>query len=732
MSHSRAASGIRRRRNLCAAWTIALAAWPAVTTAQPRLQLVSRAINGIGGCANASGYGGCDQTRSPVSADGRFVAYGRYVHDRKANTTTSIDVGYDGAPANNHIRTVAISADGRYVAMGSGATNLVAGDSNGVYDAFVRDLLTGTTARVSVASDGTQANAGSGPDALSGDGRYVLFGSSATNLVSSATNNRVDLGPDLFLHDRVARSTERIAVDSWRGALSADGRFVAFVSYLDHPLLVDTDLRSDVFVLDRATGLTTRVSVGPGGVPANGDSDGPALSADGRFVTFLSDASNLVPGDVPGTTDVFVHDRLLGSTMQVNLGSPGQPSASPVCSSPFVNGTCFAPSISGDGRFVTWALGNLFVMIRDRESGTTIHVAGGGARGVQCSYEASGEATMSADGSSVTFWSQVDLTRGDDDYDGCKEDVFVYDLRPRAWARDFDGDQRSDATLFRPSSGTWYQSSSATGVAAGRVWGATGDVPVAADYDGDGLTDIAVFRPGTGSWYIVESRRGSARGVVWGAVGDVPVPADYDGDGKADVAVFRPPAGTWYIVRSSTATPVGIPWGQLGDIPVPADYDGDGRTDVAVFRPPAGAWYIVESSTGSALGIPWGQNGDVPVPADYSGWGRADLAVFRNGTWYRFTRPSCPVGCTGIATSFLWGAAGDVPVTGDFDGDGAADPTVFRPASGTWYQLWSGTSYWDRDRSLPDGRSCNIPWPECIVPPSGFALVWGAPGDLPQ
>ena len=266
--------------------------------------------------------------------------------------------------------------------------------------------------------------------------------------------------------------------------------------------------------------------------------------------------------------------------------------------------------------------------------------------------------------------------------------TFTVTQAARALTGDFDGDRKSDVTVFRPSTGIWYVRNVVTGLFEFYQWGLNGDIPVQGDYDGDGKADVAVFRPSTSIWYIRNSSApGAPSFLQWGLTGDIPVPGDYDGDGKTDAAVFRPSTGIWYVRDLATNTASFYQWGLNGDIPVPGDYDGDGKTDVAVWRPSTGIWYIRNSSDGSQAFLQWGLTGDIPVPGDYDGDGKTDAAVFRPSTGIWYVRDLA----TNTASFYQWGLNGDVPVSGDFDGDGKTDIAVFRPSTSIWYVRPSGT-----------------------------------------
>lgn len=251
-------------------------------------------------------------------------------------------------------------------------------------------------------------------------------------------------------------------------------------------------------------------------------------------------------------------------------------------------------------------------------------------------------------------------------------------------AFDYDGDRRSDISVFRPSNGGWYVQNTQTGFYAAQ-FGISTDRIAPADYDGDGKTDIAVYRQNIGVWYILRSSDGAVVYYVFGIAEDLPVPADYDGDARADICVFRPSSGVWYWQNSSNGQFGSQPFGQFGDKPIVGNFDGDGRSDIAVWRPSIGGWYWINSSSGLASGLQFGISTDLTVPADYDGDRKTDVAVFRPSDTFWYILKS-----SGGADPIIyrqWGTATDIPAPADFSGDGKADICVFRPSNGTWYSL---------------------------------------------
>lgn len=243
----------------------------------------------------------------------------------------------------------------------------------------------------------------------------------------------------------------------------------------------------------------------------------------------------------------------------------------------------------------------------------------------------------------------------------------------------FDGDCKTDTSVFDQVPADWVYRSSVTGLTKRTHFGLNGDIITPGDYNGDGKTDFAVFRPSNTSWYISTDGGVSFSGGPFGLSTDIPVARDYNGDGKTDIAVFRPSTGDWHILYSNDNSYHFVHFGQDGDRPVPGDYDGDNKDDVAVFRPSNATWYILRSSDGVVTGGQFGAANDWPVQADYDGDGRTDMAVYNSGFWLIKNSSN------GSTRAEAWGLSTDLPVPGDYDGDGTADIAVQRPDTLTWW-----------------------------------------------
>jgi hypothetical protein len=246
---------------------------------------------------------------------------------------------------------------------------------------------------------------------------------------------------------------------------------------------------------------------------------------------------------------------------------------------------------------------------------------------------------------------------------------------------DFDGDNKTDLSIYRPSVGEWWYLKSSNGGNAAFQFGNSADKIMPRDFTGDGKTDVAIWRPSTGEWFILRSEDFSYYSFPFGTNGDVPAAADFDDDGKADQAVFRPSDTNWYIRRSSDSGFTIQQFGASGDVPVPADFDGDGKADIAIYRPSLGQWWLKRSSNQSIEAFTFGNSADKPVQGDYTGDGKADVAIWRpsTGEWFILRSDDFSY------YSFPFGTTGDIPAPGDYDGDRKFDATVFRPSNSMWF-----------------------------------------------
>lgn len=365
--------------------------------------------------------------RPSISSSGNFIAFSSeasnlvrndsngdrdvFLRKTEKGTTERMSVNSSGRQGNGTSRYPSITPFGHLVAFESNATNLVVDDTNNAYDVFVHNHHTGTTKRVSVNSSDRQGNNSSTRPSINSDGSFVAFDSLATNLVENDTNRK----RDIFLHDRTTGTTQRVSVSSLdrqgngtsrSPSISYDGYFVAYESNATNLVENDTNRAYDIFVRNLRTGATERVSVNSSDRQANGSSDEASISADGRFVAFSSEATNLVRNDTNGDRDVFVRDLRTGTTRRVSVSSAGSQA----------NGTSRYPSISENGRFVAFdsrarnlvrndTNGDYDVFVHDLRTGTTrrVSVNSAGNQG----NASSDNASIGFDASVVAFASRA-------------------------------------------------------------------------------------------------------------------------------------------------------------------------------------------------------------------------------------------------------------------------------------------------------------------------------------
>ena len=358
-----------------------------------------------------------------------------FIFDRLTRQTERVSVNSEGEQADGASSRACLSPDGRYVAFFSLASNLdpLTPDDNTFEDVYLHDRHTGSTERISISTSGEQGDheASLYRPAISADGCLIVFHSSATNLVPGDTN----LVRDVFLRNRCANggtgettllsrglSGAPANGDSDYAAITPNGRYVAFTSLANNLVVSDTNGFADVFLLDRQQDTIKLISLAFSGQPTNGDSDRPAMSDDARWIAFFSEASDLVLGDTNEAADIFLHDRQSGLTRRVSVGSGG---AQPDLSSD-------TPTISDDGRFVAFYsyatnlvpddtnnLPDVFVHDTQQNTTTLVSVAFDGTQGNAASFCSA----LSGSGDLVAFYSQAsNLVAGDTNN---QSDVFI-------------------------------------------------------------------------------------------------------------------------------------------------------------------------------------------------------------------------------------------------------------------------------------------------------------------
>ena len=316
------------------------------------INLVSTSSSGV----QANGY----SSETSVSTDGRYVVFGSeannlvagdtngagdiFIKDIQTGVTSRVSTSSVEVQANDTSYGPSVSADGRYVVFASFASNLVAGDTNGFSDIFVKDTQTGTLSRVSTSSAGVQANCDNLAPAISADGRYVVFASNASNLAAGDTTN----GTDIYIKNMQTGAISLISKGEGGSgcapSINSNGRYVVFRSAQPSLVPNDGNGKFDIFLMDMQTSTISRVTTSSTGAEANDDSDySSSISADGRYVVFGSLASNLVAGDTNGTWDIFLKDMQTGAISLISRNSTTQG-----------NGGSSTAKISADGKYVSF------------------------------------------------------------------------------------------------------------------------------------------------------------------------------------------------------------------------------------------------------------------------------------------------------------------------------------------------------------------------------------------
>jgi uncharacterized delta-60 repeat protein len=581
--------------------------------------------------------------------------------------------------------SLALQADGKIVL--AGLVNVTSGNSgflvirvnqNGTLDTtFDGDgfLTTDLTNRQDIANDID----------IQADGKIVVAGSTGglskdagnIGVVRYNTNGTLDTS---FDGDGIVITTIGSYVSrGYAVKLQTDGKIVVSAS-CNAPFLTETNLA----VVRYLTNGALDSSFGSGGVSLT-----PLGGQQFQFgdLEIQSDNKIVVLGSV-GLNTTFVYDFSVfrffsNGAPDMNFGTNGRK----VIDSGDTN-SAQALELQTDGKILavghSWVQGNSLDILVARLNTDGSFDSGYGTNGkvytqvgVPPASDYGWDAALQPDGKLIVVG---DFNVSFFDYDAVILRFLGDSIVQRRSPFDFDGDNKTDVSIFRPSAGEWWYLRSSDAGNRAAQFGNSLDKPTPADFTGDGKTDITFWRPSTGEWFILRSEDASYLSFPFGAAGDVPVVGDFDLDGRADPTVYRPSTNEWYILKSTGGVII-TTFGTTGDVPVPADYDGDGKTDIAIYRPSNGQWWINRSSNGQTVAAAFGTSADKPVQGDYSGDGKADIAFWRGSTGEWFILRSEDASYYTVP----FGALGDIPAPGDYDGDGRFDTAVFRPTGSTWY-----------------------------------------------
>jgi hypothetical protein len=673
-------------------------------------------VSGITVRVNTSAGGAqCNGGWAPVlSDDGRYVAFASYAADLVADDTngdtdifvkdlvsggvTRVSTNSGGVEGDESSDDPAISDDGRYVTFTSNATNLVDIDTNRSQDVFVKDLLSGVTRLVSSNSEGVQGSSVSWFPSISGDGRYVAFSSLSTNLAGDCR-----YFANGFVKDLVSGAITRVNTDSpdpmedggnvFRTAISDDGRYVVFDSDSANLVAGDTNDAYDIFVRDLLSGTLACVSTDVQGTLGNDASEIPALSGNGRRITFTSKARNLTDGDRNSCDDAFFAANPLVPNQAPTAIALNPASVAEGCTAGTLVGTLTTTDPDA-GEMFTYTLvtnaGGRFTIVGDR-----VLVADG----ARLDYEAATSHTISVqttDVGGLSFQQELTITLTD--------------------VRDFDS-----VAVFNPATSWFYLRGENTSGAADYVFGygapEAGWKTLVGDWDGDGGSGVGLYDPQTSTFYLTSSFQTGVAEYTFGygvpGAGWIPLTGDWDGNGTTGVGLYDPHSSTFYLTNA-LATGVaehtfgyGAP--DAGWQPLVGDWNGDRADGVGLYDPAGSMFYLTSAFVDGFAQYMFGYGapgaGWQPLVGDWNGNGASGVGLYDPHASTFYLTDTLVTGCAAFTFGYGPPDGGWVPLVADWNGDGAAGVGLYDPA-GTMFYLTNALSTGTAEAMVQISEAC--------------------------